>query len=146
MHPPIARPRPAYTLAELALVLAIAGLLSLVGLRQLQLYLDRLATRTAVTEAALLVGRARDEAVAQHTAVALRVDTVAGTFTLRARGERVALHALGHAHGVTLSTTRDSIAFDARGLGYGAANMTLIARRAAAANTLVVSRLGRVRY
>jgi type II secretory pathway pseudopilin PulG len=136
----------AFTLAELALVLAIAGLLSLIGVRQLQLQLDHLATRSAVTEAALLVTRARDEAVAQHTAITLRVDTATSTLTLDARGERLAVHTLGHAYGVKLTATRDSIAFDARGLGYGAANMTLIARRREAANTLVVSRLGRVRY
>jgi type II secretory pathway pseudopilin PulG len=136
----------AFTLAELALVLAIAGLLSLIGVRQLQLHLDHLATRSAVTEAALLVTRARDEAVAQHTAITLRVDTATSTLTLDARGERLAVHTLGHAYGVKLTATRDSIAFDARGLGYGAANMTLIARRREAANTLVVSRLGRVRY
>jgi type II secretory pathway pseudopilin PulG len=136
----------AFTLAELALVLAIAGLLSLIGVRQLQLHLDHLATRSAVTEAALLVIRARDEAVAQHTAITLRVDTATSTLTLDARGERLAVHTLGHAYGVKLTATRDSIAFDARGLGYGAANMTLIARRREAANTLVVSRLGRVRY
>jgi hypothetical protein len=47
---------------------------------------------------------------------------------------------------VSLSTSRDSLAFDVRGLGYGAANLTLVARRGAAADTLVVSRLGRVRY
>ena len=57
----------------------------------------------------------------------------------------LARYALGHAHGVSLVTTRDSIAFDARGLGYGAANLTLVARRGAAADTLVVSRLGRTR-
>jgi hypothetical protein len=47
---------------------------------------------------------------------------------------------------VSLGTTRDSIVFDARGLGYGAANLTLVARRGSAAETLVVSRLGRVRH
>jgi hypothetical protein len=78
--------------------------------------------------------------------VSLRVDTAAATVALRARGVTLALHALGHAHGVTLSTSRDSIAFDLRGLGYGAANLTLVARRGSAADTLVVSRLGRGRY
>jgi prepilin-type N-terminal cleavage/methylation domain-containing protein len=139
-------PRPAFTLAELALVLAIAGLMSLIGVKQLSLYLDRLATRGAVTQAALLVGRARDEAVAQHTVVSLRVDSAAGSLILAARGERLATQALGRDRGVTLSANRDSIAFDARGLGYGAANMTMVVRRREAANTLVVSRLGRVRY
>jgi hypothetical protein len=33
-----------------------------------------------------------------------------------------------------------------RGLGYGAANLTLVARRGRAAESLVVSRLGRLRW
>jgi prepilin-type N-terminal cleavage/methylation domain-containing protein len=136
----------AFTLPELLLVLAIVGLLALVGIRQLQLYLDRLATRGAVVQAALMLGRARDESVAQHTAVTLRLDSAAGTLALRARGELLATQAIGRDRGVTLSANRDSITFDARGLGYGAANMTLIVRRREAANTLVVARLGRVRY
>jgi prepilin-type N-terminal cleavage/methylation domain-containing protein len=137
---------PAFTLAEVVVVIAIVGLASIAGVTQLNRYLERIATRTAVTEAALFVARARDEAVAQHTVVSVRIDTGAGTLALQARGERLARIALGHEHGVTLSTTRDSIAFDVRGLGYGPANLTLIARRGAAANTLVVSRLGRTRY
>jgi prepilin-type N-terminal cleavage/methylation domain-containing protein len=139
-------PQQAFTLPELVLVLAIVGLLSLIAIRQLQLYLDRLATRAAVTQAALMLGRARDESVAQHTAITLRVDSIAGTLALSARGQPLASQTLGHDRGVVLSANRDSITFDARGLGYGAANMTLIVRRREAANTLVVSRLGRARY
>lgn len=138
--------RAAFTLIELVFVLAITGLMMLIVVRPLRGYLDRLATRAAATEAALLVTRARDEALAQHTAVAVRIDTVAETIELRARGERIVIRALGELHGVALSTTRDSIAFDARGLGYGAANMTLTVRKRAASGTVVVSRLGRVRY
>jgi hypothetical protein len=99
-----------------------------------------------VAEAAGALARARDEALARHVVVGVRVDTGQATVVLRAHGDRIALYALGHAHGVSLSTTRDSIAFDARGLGYGAANLTLVARRGTAADTLVVSRLGRVRH
>ena len=135
-----------FTLVELAVVLAIAALLSLMGILRVQGYLDRVATNGAAAEAALLVGRARDEAIAQHAAVTLRIDSAAGTLELRARGERIALQPVGAIHGVSLSSTRDSIAFDARGLGYGAANLTLTVRRRRAVSTVVVSRLGRVRY
>jgi hypothetical protein len=99
-----------------------------------------------VAEAAGALARARDEALARHAVVSVRVDTSEGSVVLRIRGDRIARYALGHAHGVSLSTSRDSIAFDARGLGYGPANLTLVARRGAAADTIVVSRLGRVRY
>jgi prepilin-type N-terminal cleavage/methylation domain-containing protein len=138
-------PRAGHTLVELSLVLTIIGLVSMIAVHEATLYLDRVAVRSAMAEAAALVARARDEALAQRTVVSLRVDTVAATLALSARGEPLARHALGQAHGVRLSTSRDSISFDVRGLGYGAANLTLVARRGSAADTLVVSRLGRVR-
>ena len=135
-----------HTMAELLLVLAVAGVTTAVGVRQTRAYLDRVATRAAVVEAALAVADARDAAVTAHALTVLRIDTLTGSVTLWARGEQLATHALAHQHGVRVSTTRDSIAFDVRGLGYGAANLTLVARRGAAADTLVTSRLGRTRY
>ncbi|MDB4878990.1 MAG: hypothetical protein JWL60_436 [Gemmatimonadetes bacterium] len=139
-------PRSGFTLLELSVVVAIIGLVTLAGVRRLRGQLDRMAARAAVSAAALLVARARDEAMVRHTVVSLRIDTLQGTVTLSAHGARIVRLALGHEHGVRLGTTRDSIAFDVRGLGFGAANTTLIARRGAAADTLVVSRLGRARY
>jgi Tfp pilus assembly protein PilE len=138
--------RPGLTLAELCLVLTIIGLMTLIASRQLVLYIDRAATRSAVAEAATVVVRARDEAIAQRSMTSVLIDTASAELQLVARGTPVSRAALGHAHGVTLSTTRDSLSFDVRGLGYGAANLTMVARRGRAAETLVVSRLGRVRY
>ena len=137
--------RNAFTLVELVLALAISGLVAAIGVRQTHRWLDRMGTRAAIAQATFAVHEARDAALAQHTAVTLRIDTVAGTVSLVARGTRLRLHALSHQHGVALSATRDSITFDVRGLGYGAANTTLIARRGRAADTLVLSRLGRAR-
>ena len=134
-----------FSLPELVLALVIAGVATAIAVRPLRSYLDRSATRAAILQASLAVGRARDEALARHALVTLRVDTLLGTIALASAGERLAMQAPGHEHGVRLSVTRDSIAFDVRGLGYGAANLTLVARRGAAADTLVVSRLGRTR-
>jgi prepilin-type N-terminal cleavage/methylation domain-containing protein len=139
-------PRRAFTLVELVLVLAIGGLVTAIGVRQAHRWLDRMATRAAIAQAAHAVAEARDAALAQHAMVTLRIDTAAGSLTLLARGTRLRFHALAHEHGVVLTASRDSIAFDVRGLGYGAANATLIAHRGRAADTLVLSRLGRVRY
>jgi prepilin-type N-terminal cleavage/methylation domain-containing protein len=137
--------RQGFTLAELAIVVAIVGLVTVAGVRGLTHHLDRIAVRNAVDEGAGALARARDEALARHTIVSVRIDTVDATITLRTGALRLARYAIGHEHGVTLATTRDSISFDVRGLGFGAANLTLVARRGAAADTLVVSRLGRVR-
>jgi hypothetical protein len=84
--------------------------------------------------------------MAQRTPVSVRFDTASAALELSARGIVLSRAALGHAHGVTLSTTRDTLSYDVRGLGYGAANLTMVARRGAAAESLVVSRVGRVRW
>ena len=135
-----------HTLVEVVVVLCLIGLVTVPVVHALATQLDRLAVRSAVAEAAGALARARDEALARRTLVAVLVDERSATVTLRVGGQALSHHALGHAHGVTLASTRDSIAFDPRGLGYGAANLTLVARRGAAADTLVVSRLGRVRF
>jgi hypothetical protein len=140
------RRRWAYTLVELVVVLTVLGLVGAIGVRTMGGLLDRIAASAAVAEAAGVMARARDEALARRAMVSVRIDTAGRLLTVHTSGVRLARHALGHAHGVSLTTTRDSVVFDARGLGYGAANLTLVARRGAAAETLVVSRLGRVRH
>ena len=135
-----------HTLLEVVVVLLVIGLVTVPAVHALAYQLDRVAVRSAIAEAGGAVARARDEALTRREPVAVRIDARSATLTLRAGEQRLAVHALGRAHGVTLVTTRDSIAFDARGLGRGAANVTLIARRGSAADTLVVSRLGRVRF
>jgi Tfp pilus assembly protein PilE len=134
------------TLVELCLVLALVGILASIAMTQIARYLERAAARAAVAEAAAVVLRARDQAMAQRTPVSVRIDTTTAALELSARGVVLARAALGHAHGVALSATRDSLTYDVRGLGYGAANLTMVARRGAAAESLVVSRLGRVRW
>lgn len=119
---------------------------SISGLYALRATLDHIATRDAVRSAGALVARARDEAVALHTTVSVRVDTATAALEVLTRTGTLRRLALGSSHGVALTTSRDSISFDLRGLGYGAANLTLVARRGLAAETLVVSRLGRIRY
>jgi Tfp pilus assembly protein PilE len=141
-----APPRPGLTLVELCLVLTIVGLVTSMAVRQLGLYLDRAAARAAVVEAASVVARARDEAVARRAAVSVRFDTVTDALELRMGGVTLSRAALGHAHGVALSVNRDSLSYDLRGLGYGAANLTLVVRRGRAVDSLVVSRLGRLRW
>jgi prepilin-type N-terminal cleavage/methylation domain-containing protein len=141
-----ARNHDGLTLVELCLVLMIIGLVSTIAVRELGFYLDRAAVRSAVVEAASVVARARDESVAQRAPMSVRFDTVADVLELRRAGALLSRAALGHAHGVALSSNRDSLAYDSRGLGYGAANLTLIARRGRAADSLVVSRLGRLRW
>ena len=65
---------------------------------------------------------------------------------VRCAGRTLVRRSLRTIYGVTLSTNRDSAVYDARGLGYGVSNLTVVIRRAALVDTLTMSRLGRVRW
>jgi hypothetical protein len=67
------------------------------------------------------------------------IAVIAGEDTLR-KAE------IGLEHDVRLSTTRVRMIYSATGVGYGAANLSVVVRRNSAADTVVVSRLGRVRH
>lgn len=134
------------TLPELLLAMTIVALIGTMTISQLHIRLDRIAARDAVRAAAAMAARARDEALAQRVPVTVRLDTAAARIHLIARGSAIATEPVGLTYGVRLAANREELVYDTRGLGYGAANLTLVARRGSAAETLVVSRLGRVRY
>jgi hypothetical protein len=73
------------------------------------------------------------------------LDTAAATLLVRAGADTAMQRDLHARHGITLSATRDSMSFAPDGLGYGAANLSVISRRGSAAETVFVSRLGRAR-
>jgi prepilin-type N-terminal cleavage/methylation domain-containing protein len=133
-----------FSLAELLIVLVIAGVLLLLALPRLSAVLDGFAVRSAATELVAVFGTARQVAIQQRRRVAVVVDTAHGV--VRVTGEQLVLErAVQSLYGVRLAATRDSMAYDARGLGYGAANLSIVAHRGRVAETLYVSRLGRVR-
>ena len=64
---------------------------------------------------------------------------LAGDDTLRRRE-------IGRVHDVRLSATRARMSYAATGMGYGAANLSVVVRRNDSVDTVFVSRLGRVRH
>jgi len=132
------------TLLELVVVLVLLGVVTAIALPARRAALDRAALSSASRELVLLLGHAREVAVARGSA-AVRLDSVRGTVRLTAPGAPAVEAELASLYGVQLGSTRDSLAFDARGLGHGAANLRIVLRRGHAADTIVVSRLGRVR-
>jgi Tfp pilus assembly protein FimT len=133
------------TLPETMIVLCLLGILAVVaGLRVVELR-DRVSVRGAAAEAAATFALARRWALSRSVRTAVAIDTAAATLTVRSYADTVARRALGASHGVTMAATRDSMAYAPNGLGYGASNLTLVLRRGSRAETLVVSRLGRVR-
>lgn len=141
---PIGVPRTALTLAELLLALAIAGVLLALALPPIAAAGDRAAVRAAARDIESAFAAARVEALARRSPVWVVLDSGARTLTLRGPGG-TRVRALGSIYGVALRATRDSMSYDGRGLGWGAANLTVVVARGRARDTVVVSRLGRVR-
>jgi prepilin-type N-terminal cleavage/methylation domain-containing protein len=138
--------RRGFTLVEMCVALILLSALLEIGIPRLRLAVDRAAVRGAVQEASALFTLARRSAMTRRAVVAVVIDTVGGGFVIRSGSSVIARRNIRSAFGVRVASSRDSMSYDPRGLGYGAANLTVSASRGKAAETLFVSRLGRVRH
>lgn len=134
-----------YTLLELVIVVTVAGILMSVAIQRTRLILDRQSVHAAAADVVSILNSARALALSGRSAVAVNIDTVAGALQIRRGTERLLVRQLAQMHAVSVRSSRDSLAYDAHGLGRGAANLSIIVRRRAAVETVFVSRFGRVR-
>jgi type II secretory pathway pseudopilin PulG len=134
-----------YSVLELVIVVTVTGLAMAIAIPRGRLLLDRLAVRSAAGDVLATLSYARSMALSGGSRVAIQVDSATGTISVRRGGDVLLSRGIAHAHGVTLGSTRDSLVYDPRGLGRGAANLSVVIRRGAARETVFVSRLGRVR-
>jgi prepilin-type N-terminal cleavage/methylation domain-containing protein len=137
--------RPGYTLAEMILVTVIAGIAMAIAIPRGVRVLDRIVVQSAAGDVRATLATARALAIAGATVVTVDVDSATGTLRVRRGTEVLLIRGVGHAHGVHLTRTRDSLSYSPRGLGRGAANLSVMLQRGNAAETVFVSRLGRVR-
>ena len=107
--------------------------------------LHTVRVRSAAADVRAAFALARHLAVLRGTRAAVRLDGGAGAIAVHVGGDTALRRPLAEAYGVTLTSTRDSAAYAASGLGFGASNLSAVLTRGAAAETVVVSRLGRVR-
>jgi prepilin-type N-terminal cleavage/methylation domain-containing protein len=137
--------RPGYTLVELSVILAILGVVSAMALPRFAAMRDRLAVYGATSALATALIDTRHRSMRETRYVAFTVDTASGLVVVRANVDTLDRHPLGELFGISLRASRDSIAYYPTGLGYGAANSTYVVARGAAAETVTVSRAGRVK-
>lgn len=140
-----ARPRPGTTITELMVAMIVMGALAGIAIPRFRDAADRAGARAAVQEAASLFSFARRAAITRRSPVGVVIDTSAGAVIVRIGNLRLGQVSLRDRYGVRVTASRDSMAYDPRGLGYGAANLTIVARRGRGVETLFVSRLGRTR-
>ena len=133
------------TLIEIGVTVGILGLTAGLTFPRFGSYRDRVAVDAATSSTLSLLATARHAALRRATRTAVHLDTATATVFIVAGMDTLERRPVREVHGVMFSTTRDSIAFTASGLGYGAANTQIVLRRGAASDTITVSRLGRAR-
>jgi prepilin-type N-terminal cleavage/methylation domain-containing protein len=137
--------RNGFTVVELSITVALVALTASLTLPRFTTWRDRIAVDVAASSSIAVLATARHAALRRAAVTAVRIDTAAGRLLVHSGSDTIELRPLGQVHGVRLATTRDSIAFGPGGLGFGAANTRLILARGSAAETVLVSRLGRAR-
>jgi prepilin-type N-terminal cleavage/methylation domain-containing protein len=138
--------RHAFTLIELTITLCILSILSAIAIPRAGRFLDRTQVHGAVIEIESLFSTARHMAIARGAQTAVEIDTATGSIYVSAGGDRLRDAKIGADHDVRLSATRSGMSYSATGMGYGAANLSVVVRRNSVADTVFVSRLGRLRH
>jgi type II secretory pathway pseudopilin PulG len=133
------------TLIEIGVTVGILGLMAGLTFPRFGTYRDRIAVDAATASTLALLSTARHAALRRATITAVHLDTATATVTIAAGPDTLERRSLHDVHGITMTTSRDSIAYAGNGMGYGASNTQIILRRGAAADTITVSRLGRAR-
>lgn len=134
------------TLIELVVVAVIIATLAAVSIPRAARYMDRIQVAGATREIATVFATARMAAIARASYATVRVDVASGRVSALIRSDTIVTRAVGKSFGVKLETTRDSMAYNPVGLGYGAANLRVTVSRGRAADSVITSRLGRIRH
>ena len=138
--------RRAFTIIELTVTFGILSILSAIAIPWMGGILDRVKVRSAAVEIESLFSAARHIAIARGTQATVEIDPVAESITISVGSDTVRKREIGVAHDVQISATRTRMSYSATGMGYGAANLSVVVRRNASVDTVFVSRLGRVRH
>ena len=140
------RKRYGFTLIESTIAIALIAALTAITVPRAFTFIDSIEVRGAITEIESMFSLARHTAIARGAQIALDIDVPRRALSIRTGTEILRTREVGAAHGVMLSTNRTSITYSPIGVGYGAANFSLIVSRGRVVDTVVVSRLGRVRH
>ncbi|MDH5233473.1 MAG: GspH/FimT family pseudopilin [Gemmatimonadota bacterium] len=137
--------RRGFSLAEVVLVCAFIGIVAGIALPRTAALLDGVRLRQAAHEVAAAVTLARAAAIRRATYARVVVDSVRGEVRVESGEDTLLRRDLRATHRVEIRATRDTITYAPSGMGYGVANSTVIMRLGARAETVTVSRLGRMR-
>ena len=133
------------TLVEQLVMMSVVGVLAGAGITGAARLLDAAWVHITARDISDLFALAREAATSTGMRTAVRLDASAGRIAVHSFSDTIARYDVVSHGGVRLETSRDSMAYAPSGLGFGAANLRVVLRKGASAETLTVSRLGRVR-
>lgn len=137
--------RRGFSLAEVVLVCAFLGIVAGIAVPRAATMLDGIRLKQAAHDVAAAVTLARAAAIRRATYARVVVDSARSEVRVESGTDTLLLRDLRAMHRVELRATRDTITYAPSGMGYGVANSTIIVSLGQRAETVTVSRLGRMR-
>ena len=134
--------RSAFTLIEMLIVCVIVGVVAGMAAPRMRATMDAFAVEGAARDVSNTFALARLAAL-RHGGADVRLDTNA--LVIRAGGRVVREANVARVHGVRMRVTVTLVRYAATGLGIGLSNGSVILSRGTSTDTVVISRLGRVR-
>ena len=135
-------PQKAFTLFELLIAGAIIGIAAGIAAPRVRQAMDWFAVEGASREVVNGFALARLAAL-RHRGAEVQLDSLG--FTVRAAGRILHQRAITAGHGVRMRVNTPLVRYAATGVAFGLSNGTIVLSRGVSADTVVVSRLGRVR-
>jgi Tfp pilus assembly protein FimT len=134
------------TLVEMMIVVGLIGLLCGVALPRAVPVLDAIQVRNAVSDVEATLAAAKQIAIARTVTTTVTLDPATATIVARAGRDTLAVRDLSAQHDVSLQASGVKLTYSPLGVATGVSNTTIIVRRGRSADTVYVSRLGRVRH
>jgi type II secretory pathway pseudopilin PulG len=138
--------REAFTIIETTVAICLICLIGAIAAPGVSRLRDAIEVREASMEVETLFSAARHLAIARAAQASVDIDTANRMVSVRVGNEIVRRRELGKEHEVDVRATRATVTYSPIGIGYGAANTTIIIKRNASLDSVIVSRLGRVRH
>lgn len=137
--------RRAFTIIETTIAVCLICIIGTMAAPHVSRLLDAIEVREASIEVETLFSAARHIAIARASQASVEIDTASRIVSVLVGGDTVRKRDLGTEHRVVLKSSRASVTYSPMGIGFGAANVTVVVQRNASLDSIIVSRLGRVR-
>lgn len=137
-----------FSVLELMVVICIAGLLLAFGIPRAARLFDWIATERALRDVTTALAVARHGAVLHATRARLTItaDSLRIDRLERQEWEPWWRKPGPASHGVVLQVSNPVVVFGPTGMGWGVSNTRIVLRRGSQAETITVSRVGRVKH